>query len=118
MANDGGAKAYVQSLSEALHVEWKSLGVHVTVLPPGPTDIPVIEKFGFNRKEMPIKPMKVEQCVREGLNALQDNSSLIIPGRVNRIMNAVVPAFVVRRLIATTFKKILGGSAFAGQEVK
>jgi hypothetical protein len=118
MANDGGAKAYVQSLSEALHVEWKSFGIHVTVLPPGPTDTPVIEKFGFNRKEMPIKPMKVEQCVREGLNALQDNSSLIIPGRVNRIMNAVVPAFVVRSLIASTFKKILGGSAFAGQEVK
>jgi hypothetical protein len=78
----------------------------------------VIEKFGFNRKEMPIKPMKVEQCVREGLNALQDNCSLIIPGRVNRIMNAVVPGFVVRSLIAGMFKKILGGSAFAGQEVK
>jgi len=46
--------------------------------------------------------MKVEQCVREGLNALQDNCTLIIPGRVNRIMNAVVPAFVVRSLIAST----------------
>jgi NAD(P)-dependent dehydrogenase (short-subunit alcohol dehydrogenase family) len=47
MANDAGAKAYVQSLAEALHVEWKPLGVHVTVLPPGPTDTPVIEKFGL-----------------------------------------------------------------------
>jgi short-subunit dehydrogenase len=40
MANDAGAKAYVQSLAEALHVEWKSLGVHVTVLPPGPRTRP------------------------------------------------------------------------------
>src|SRR5271156_3361913 len=33
-ANDAGAKAYVQSLAEAFHVEWKPLGLHVTVLPP------------------------------------------------------------------------------------
>ena len=118
MANDGGAKAYVQSLAEALHVEWKPLGVHVTVLPPGPTDTPVIEKFGFDRKDMPIQPMKVEQCVREGLDALQNNRSLIIPGRVNRIMNAVIPAFIVRSLIASTFEKILGGKALAGPDVK
>ena len=51
---------------------------------------------------MAILPMKVEQCVREGLNALQSNRSLIIPGRVNRIMNAVVPAFIVRSFIANT----------------
>lgn len=108
MANDAGAKAYVQSLAEALHVEWKPLGVHVTVLPPEPTDTPVIEKFGFSRENMPIKPMKVEQCVREGLDALRDNRSLIIPGRMNRIMNAVVPARVVRGLIAGMFEKILG----------
>jgi len=118
MANDGGAKAYVQSLAEALHVEWKPLGVYVTVLPPGFTDTPVIEKFGFIRKEMPIKPMKVEQCVREGLNALRHNRSLIIPGRVNRIMNAVVPAPVARSLIASTFEKILGGKTLAGTDVK
>jgi NAD(P)-dependent dehydrogenase (short-subunit alcohol dehydrogenase family) len=47
MANDGGAKAYVQSFSEGLHVELDPLGVHVTVLPPGPTDTPVIAKFGL-----------------------------------------------------------------------
>jgi hypothetical protein len=118
MANDAGAKAYVQSLAEALHVEWKSLGVHVTVLLPGPTGTPVIEKFGFNRKDMSIKPMKVEQCVREGLNALRDNSSLIIPGRVNRIMNAVVPARIVRSLMAGMFEKILGDKAVAATDVK
>ena len=32
MANDGAAKAYVQSFSDALHVEFKPLGVYVTVL--------------------------------------------------------------------------------------
>jgi short-subunit dehydrogenase len=32
MANDGAAKAYVHSLGEALHYEFKRLGVYVTVL--------------------------------------------------------------------------------------
>ena len=32
MANDGGAKAYVHSLGEALHYEFKPLDVYVTVL--------------------------------------------------------------------------------------
>jgi short-subunit dehydrogenase len=107
MANDAGAKSYVQSFSESLHVEWKPLGVHVTVLPPGLTDTPVLAKFGLGPKNMSMKPMKVEQCVSEGLKALQENRSLIIPGRVNRIMNAVVPASVVRGMMAKMIEKTL-----------
>src|SRR5258708_24840297 len=34
MANEAGAKAYVRSLSLSLHEEFKSHGIHVTVLPP------------------------------------------------------------------------------------
>ena len=107
MANDAGSKSYVQSFSESLHVEWKPLGVHVTVLPPGLTDTPVLAKFGLGPKNMSMKPMKVEQCVSEGLKALQENRSLIIPGRVNRIMNAVVPASVVRGMMAKMIEKTL-----------
>jgi short-subunit dehydrogenase len=107
MANDAGAKAYVQSLAEALHVEWKPFGMHVTVLPPGPTETPVLAKFGLTPDNMPMKPMNVEQCVREGLKALRDNRSLIIPGRMNRMMNALVPAPVVRGLMAKMFEKTL-----------
>src|ERR1700739_4095733 len=63
MANDGGAKAYVHSLGEALHYEFKPLGVYVTVLAAGFTDTEVIGKFRFDPKIMPLKPMSVEQCV-------------------------------------------------------
>ncbi len=45
MANDGAAKAYVHSLGEALHFEFKPLGVCVTVLAAGFTDTAVIDKF-------------------------------------------------------------------------
>ena len=49
--------------------------------------------------------------------ALRDNGSLTLPGRVNRIMNAVVPAPVVRSLMAGMFEKRLGKS-LAGTDVK
>jgi hypothetical protein len=107
MANDGAAKAYVHSLGEALHVEFKPLGVHVTVLPPGLTETPVIAKFGLSPDTMPMKPMKVEQCVSEGLKALEENRSMIIPGRLNRIMNAVVPRSVARGMMASMLRKTL-----------
>jgi short-subunit dehydrogenase len=107
MANDGGAKAYVHSLGEALHYEFKPLGVYVTVVPPGPTNTPVLAKFGFDPRTMPMKPMSVEQCVSEGLNALKENRSRIIPGRLNRVMNALVPASVKRTMTAKMFGKAL-----------
>ena len=107
MANDGAAKAYVHSFGEALHVELKPLGVHVTVLPPGSTETPVIAKLGLSPDTMPMKPTKVEQCVSEGLKALEANRSMVIPGRLNRIMNAVVPGSVARGMIASMLRKTL-----------
>jgi short-subunit dehydrogenase len=77
------------------------------VLPPGFTDTDVIAKFGLTPDSMPMRPMTVEQCVSEGLKALQDNRSMIIPGRLNRSMNAVVPASLVRGMTAKIFKKML-----------
>jgi short-subunit dehydrogenase len=109
MANDAAAKAYVQSFAHALHVEWKSSGIHVTVLPPAPTQTPVLAKLGLDPRIMPIKPMKVEQCVDEGLRALVANRALIIPGRLNRIMNALVPPSVVRAMMAKLFENASQG---------
>jgi short-subunit dehydrogenase len=105
MANDGGAKAYVHSLGEALHYEFKPLGVYVTVLAAGFTNTAVIEKFGLDPKTMPMKPMSVEQCVSEALSGLLKNRSRVVPGRLNRIMNALVPASLARKLEADLLGK-------------
>jgi len=107
MANDGAAKAYVHSLGEALHYEFKPLGVCVTVLAAGFTDTAVLGKFGLDPKTMPLKPMSVEQCVSEGLSGLRKNRSKVVPGRLNRIMNALVPAFLARTLEADLLGKAL-----------
>ena len=105
LANDGGAKAYVHSLGEALHYEFKPLGVYVTVLAAGVTNTAVIYKFGLDPKSMPMKPMSVEQCVSEGLSGLRKNRSRVVPGRLNRIMNALVPASLSRKLLADLLGK-------------
>src|SRR5690242_14299701 len=105
MANDGAAKAYVHSLGQALHYEFKPLGVYVTVLAAGFTNTAVLEKFGLDPKTMPMKPISVEQCVSEGLSGLLKNRSRIVPGRLNRIMNALVPASLARKIEADILGK-------------
>jgi short-subunit dehydrogenase len=105
MANDGGAKAYVHSLGKALQYEFKSLGVYVTVLAAGFTNTAVLEKFGLDPKTLPMKPTSVEQCVSEGLGGLVKNRSRIVPGRLNRVMNALVPASLARKIEADILGK-------------
>src|SRR6266436_1341298 len=115
IANDGAAKAYVHSLGEALHYEFKPLGVYVTVLAAGFTNTAVLEKFGLDPKTMPMKPMSVEQCVSEGLGGLLKNRSKIVPGQLNRILNALVPASLARKIEADLIVKGLASkSASAG----
>jgi len=118
MANDGGAKAYVHSLGEALHYEFKPQGVYVTVLAAGVTNTAVIDKFGLNPKTMPMKPMRVEQCVSEGLSGLLKNRSRVVPGRLNRIMNALVPASLSRKLLADLLGKGLFSKAASARPSK
>jgi len=111
MANDGGAKAYVHSLGEALHYEFKPLGVYVTVLAAGVTNTAVLEKFALDPKTMPMKPMSVGQCVSEGLSGLVKNRSRIVPGRLNRIVNALVPASLARKILADLLGKGLASKS-------
>jgi short-subunit dehydrogenase len=106
MAHDGGAKAYVQSFGLALHEELKPKGVYVTVVPPGPTDTPTLAKFGFDPKVMPMKPLNARQVASEGLNGLSTNRPIVVPGRMNRIMRALLPASVTRPMLAKMFEKM------------
>lgn len=107
MANESGAKSYVQSFGEALHVELSPLGVSVSVLVIGPTQTAIIEKIGFDPATMPMKPMPVEQCVFEGLEALKRNRATHLSGRIDRIMNALIPARLSRSMMRTLMAKAL-----------
>lgn len=106
-ANESGTKSFMQSFGEALHVEMKPLGVNVTVLVVAPTQTAIIDKFGLDPKTMPMKPMGVEQCAFEGLTALTKNRSTVLPGRINRIMDSLIPASLARTMMGKMMAKAL-----------
>lgn len=105
MASMAGSKALVLSLGKSLHHEFKNTGIHITVLEITPTDTSIIPKLGFQKDKMPMKPLSVEQCVKEGLLSLVANRASILPGRMYRIMNAIVPGSVKRNMAGNLFKK-------------
>jgi short-subunit dehydrogenase len=107
VANDSAGKAYVQILGECLHVELEPMGVHVSVLIVGPTQTAIIDKFGLDPNTMPMKPMPVEQCVYEGLEALRRNRATHLPGRMNRIMTALMPTSLSRSMMGKMMAKTL-----------
>jgi uncharacterized protein len=105
MANDAATKAYVLALGQALHREFARHGVTVSVLLPGMTDTPTLDKLGFQPGTSPLKPMTVEQCVAEGLAALAANRATHIAGRLNRVSDRVIPARVTSMMMGRMFRQ-------------
>lgn len=105
MANDSATKAYLVSLGEALNVEFQNSGVYISVLLPGPTHTPVLDQLGFSAEDMPLKPMPVQQCVAEGLAALNANRASHLSGRLNRLMSAFIPASITRKMLGNMIHK-------------
>jgi len=105
MANEAGTKGYIQSLGKSLHTEFKESGLNITVLVTSPTETPVLGLLGFNKDNIPMKPISTQQCVREALAALSANRISILPGLQYRIMNAVIPGSVSRGMTGKIIKK-------------
>ncbi len=105
MANEAGTKGYIQSLGKSLHTELKEFGIHVTVLITSPTETPVFGKLGFAKKNTPVQPISVEQCVNEALLALSKNKITVLPGLKFRIMNALMPGSLSREMTGKIMKK-------------
>ena len=105
MTDYAAAKAYVLSLGEALHVEFQKLGLHVAVLLPGPTDTPMMADSGTDPSDVPMKLMSAQECVAEGLAALNANRATHIAGRMNRIMIALIPRSVRPKMMGAMVAK-------------
>jgi uncharacterized protein len=73
MANDSATKAYPLNLGEALHVELRQAGVHVTVLVPVLVNTPVVARIGLDKLGLPAELISPEQAVDEALTALLAN---------------------------------------------
>jgi len=107
MATDAAAKALVQSLGESLHVELQRRDVHVMTLVVPPTETAIIAKFGLDPSTMPMKPMSARQCVTEALDCFRKGRSLSLPGRLNRTLDAIVPASLKRSMMARMIERTL-----------
>lgn len=95
-------KAYVLSFTEALHEELKGQNVKVSALCPGPTrtefgEVAGIDKLGgFERLSMDAAPV-----VRAGLEGLEANRAIVIPGAMNKAgawSTRFAPRSVVRKI--------------------
>jgi short-subunit dehydrogenase len=95
-------KAFVLSLTEALHEELKPHGVHVTCLCPGPTRTEFGEVAGFGGNGLFDRvAMESPAVVTAGLDGLDRNKAVVVPGLVNKIgagSTRFAPRFVVRKI--------------------
>jgi short-subunit dehydrogenase len=95
-------KAFVLSLSEALHEELKPHGVHVSCLCPGPTRTEFGDVAGFGGNGMFDKvAMEAPEVVKLGLDALDRNKAVAVAGFVNKVGAAstrFAPRSVVRKI--------------------
>jgi short-subunit dehydrogenase len=95
-------KAFVLSFTEALHEEWKDRSIKVSALCPGPTRTEFGEVAGigtlgsFDRFSMEAAPV-----VRAGLDGLERNQAVVIPGTTNKLgawSTRFAPRSAVRRV--------------------
>jgi uncharacterized protein len=114
LAHTAATKAYVTSLGAGLHIELAKLGVHVTVLHPGPTRTPVLAELGLDPDKMPIPPMTADDCVSEALRALARNRARCIPGRINRVTASLVPPAWTRSMMGRMLSRPSDVDAAAG----
>lgn len=101
-ANYGATKAYVLSLSQAVHEEQKSDGgVHVSCLCPGLTRTEFQDRGGYDVTSMPdFLWQDSETVARAGLDGVAANRPVVVPGVHNKALTAtmrLVPMGIARR---------------------
>lgn len=97
-------KAFVTSLTEALHEELRGSGIRVTALCPGLTHTEfqsISNTSGLESKFPEFAWMSAEDVARDGLRAVADGKAICVPGLVNKSLAAVstfTPRGLARRI--------------------
>lgn len=96
-------KAYVLSLTEALHQELKRDGIHVTALCPGPTATEFGQVAGVTSNSFEKFSADAQTVVRAALDGLRRNKAIVIPGAMNKVSaqgGRLLPRALMRRIVA------------------
>lgn len=105
MAVYHATKAYVLSLSEALHQELKARGVRVTALCPGPVETGFQARAGMPGDYFPAMfARSAERVAREGYRGLMANRRVVVPGSHNRVA-ALLPRLLPRGLMLSVMSR-------------
>jgi short-subunit dehydrogenase len=81
------SKAYVLSFSEALHQEFKSRGIRVTALCPGPVPTEFQARAGISGNLGPaLLTLPAERVAREGYHGLMAGRRVVVPGIGNKLV--------------------------------
>jgi short-subunit dehydrogenase len=95
-------KAFVLSLTEALHEELKPHGIQVTCLCPGPTRTEFGDVAGLGGNGLFDKvAMEAQEVVATGLRGLDKNKAVVVPGLLNKVSSnsgRFAPRSVVRKI--------------------
>jgi uncharacterized protein len=99
MAVYHATKAYVLSLTEALHGELADDGVRACALCPGPVDTAFFDEAGLPHDYFPAYMTRsVERVAREGYAGFMAGHRVVVPGKPNRIMT-LLPRLLPRGLV-------------------
>jgi short-subunit dehydrogenase len=93
-------KAFVLSLSEALHQELKPRGIRVTCLCPGPvaTEFQARAGIGAGEVSWPLA-VPAARVAAAGYRGLMRGQRVVVPGWANRLVAGLVPRIVPRALL-------------------
>jgi len=108
-ATYGATKAFVTSFTEAVHEELRGTGVNVTALCPGFTHTEFQERANAPANEVPrFMWQEAPEVARAGLDGLEKNKAIVIPGAVNKVMgnlSAITPHAITRRVGGAVLKR-------------
>ncbi|KAF1297604.1 hypothetical protein BAU15_07790 [Enterococcus sp. JM4C] len=104
------SKAYVLSLTEALHIEYKDRGIFYLAVCSGPTDTAFFDKigdFGFSKKRT------VEQVVATTFRAIEKNKMVakdgwltVVRSQINRVLPRKTITKIVGRIAGKYWENI------------
>jgi len=113
-ATYAATKAFVNTFSESLRGEVKRLGIHVTVLAPGPvrTELPNPDEQSLVERLIPdFLWISTEHTAKLSLDGLERNKMRVVPGVTSKAMSVAsgyAPRSIVTPIVGAVYKR-LGG---------
>ncbi|MCV7281168.1 SDR family oxidoreductase [Mycolicibacterium flavescens] len=114
-ATYAATKAFVNTFSESLRGELKKVGVHVTLLAPGPVreTLPSEDEQSLVEKLIPdFLWISTQYTAKQSLDALERNKMRIVPGVTSKAMSVAAgytPRAIVTPIVGAVYKKLGGG---------